>query len=127
MGTGEAAAKLKAVLTQEEQEELKDGGEVSTEDILVAQMAAGADDTGITFVAFTATPKSKTLEIFGTRPDPTRKPAKDNVPRPFHVYSMQQPSNSRPPTIRRSNSQTPRTSTRNWSAQSLRLLMPTPP
>lgn len=88
--TGEAAAKLKAVLTQEEQEELKDGGEVSTEDILAAQMAARADDTGITFVAFTATPKSKTLEIFGTRPDPTRKPAKDNVPRPFHVYSMQQ-------------------------------------
>ena len=27
---------------------------------------------GITFVAFTATPKTKTLELFGTRPDPTR-------------------------------------------------------
>jgi len=88
--TGEAAAKLKALLSPEELAELGDGGEVSTEDILAAQMAARADDGGITFVAFTATPKNKTLEIFGTRPDPTRKPAPDNVPHPFHVYSMRQ-------------------------------------
>ncbi|PCJ61508.1 MAG: type I restriction endonuclease subunit R [Rhodospirillaceae bacterium] len=88
--TGEAAAKLKAVLTAEELEELGDGGEVSTEDILAAEMAARADDDGITYVAFTATPKNKTIEIFGTRPDPSRKPAKDNVPTPFHVYSMRQ-------------------------------------
>lgn len=91
--SGEAAAKLKAVLTPEEIEELKDGGEVSTEDLLAAQMAARADgdgNGGITFVAFTATPKNKTLELFGTRPDPIRKPAADNVPRPFHVYSMRQ-------------------------------------
>jgi type I restriction enzyme R subunit len=88
--SGEAAAKLKAVLTPEEIEELKEGGEVSTEDILAAQMTARADDAGITFVAFTATPKNKTLELFGTRPDPSRKPAADNVPRPFHVYSMRQ-------------------------------------
>ena len=58
--------------------------------MLAAQMAARADDTGITFVAFTATPKTKTLELFGTRPDPTRKPAPDNLPAPFHVYSMRQ-------------------------------------
>ena len=88
--TGEAASKLKAVLSAEEIAELNDGGEVSTEDILAAQMATRADDGGITYVAFTATPKTKTMEIFGTRPDPTRKPAKDNVPHPFHVYSMQQ-------------------------------------
>jgi type I restriction enzyme R subunit len=36
------------------------------------------------------TPKNKTLELFGTRPDPSRKPAPDNVPKPFHVYSMRQ-------------------------------------
>ena len=42
--TGEAAAKLKAVLSAEELKELGDGGEVSTEDILAAQMAARADD-----------------------------------------------------------------------------------
>jgi type I restriction enzyme, R subunit len=88
--TGEAAAKLKAVLSAEELKDLNDGGEISTEDILVAQMAARADDGGITFVAFTATPKNKTMELFGTRPDPSRKPASDNVPAPFHVYSMRQ-------------------------------------
>jgi type I restriction enzyme R subunit len=88
--TGEAAAKLKEVLSPEELAELNDGGEISTEDILAAQMATRADDGGITFVAFTATPKNKTMEIFGTRPDPTRKPAPDNVPTPFHVYSMRQ-------------------------------------
>lgn len=88
--TGEAASQLRAVLTAEELAELGDGGEVSTEDMLASQMAARADDGGITFVAFTATPKNKTLEIFGTRPDPTRKPAPDNVPEPFHVYSMRQ-------------------------------------
>jgi type I restriction enzyme R subunit len=88
--TGAAAAQLKAVLSPEELAELNDGGEISTEDILAAQMATRADDGGITFVAFTATPKNKTLELFGTRPDPTRKPAPDNVPTPFHVYSMRQ-------------------------------------
>ena len=88
--TGEAAAKLKAVLSPEELKELGDGGEISTEDILAAQMATRADDSGITFVAFTATPKNKTLELFGTCPDPRRKPALDNVPAPFHVYSMRQ-------------------------------------
>jgi len=88
--TGEAASKLKAVLSPEELQELNDGGEISTEDILAAQMASRAEDGGITFVAFTATPKNKTLELFGTRPDPARKPAADNLPKPFHVYSMRQ-------------------------------------
>ena len=88
--TGEAASKLKAVLSSEEVAELADGGEISTEDILASQMSARAEDSGITFVAFTATPKNKTMELFGTRPDPSRKPAADNVPIPFHVYSMRQ-------------------------------------
>ena len=88
--TGEAASKLKALLSPEELADLTDGGEVSSDDILAAQMTGRAEDGGITFVAFTATPKNKTLELFGTRPDPTRKPAADNVPQPFHVYSMRQ-------------------------------------
>lgn len=88
--TGEAASKLKEVLSSEEVAELADGGEISTEDILASQMSARAEDSGITFVAFTATPKNKTMELFGTRPDPSRKPAADNVPTPFHVYSMRQ-------------------------------------
>ncbi len=81
--TGEAASKLKQVLSPEELAELNDGGEVSNEDILAAQMAARAGDSGITFVAFTATPKTKTLELFGTKDA-------DGLPRPFHVYSMRQ-------------------------------------
>ncbi|MGR9117125.1 MAG: type I restriction endonuclease subunit R [Gammaproteobacteria bacterium] len=88
--TGEAAAKLKAVLTAEELQELKDGGEISNEDILAAQMANRAEDKGITYVAFTATPKPKTLELFGRRPNPELQASADNLPEPFHVYSMRQ-------------------------------------
>ena len=41
-------------------------------------------------VAFTATPETKTMERFGTRPDSSRPTSKDNLPAPFHVYSMRQ-------------------------------------
>jgi type I restriction enzyme R subunit len=88
--SGEAAAKLKEVLSPEEIEELKDGGEVDTEDLLAAQMAARADDKGITYVAFTATPKAKTLQLFGRSPNPNQPLGPDNLPGPFHVYSMRQ-------------------------------------
>ena len=88
--TGEAASKLKAVLSAEELQELNDGGEVSTEDILAAQMATRSAETGITYVAFTATPKAKTLELFGRRPYPNQPASKKNLPAAFHVYSMRQ-------------------------------------
>ena len=88
--TGDAAAKLKQVLSAEELKELADGGEVSAEDVLAAQMAARANVAGVTYVAFTATPKGKTLELFGRRPDPTRPAGGDNLPQPFHIYSMRQ-------------------------------------
>jgi len=88
--TGDAAAKLKQVLTAEELEALSDGGEVSTEDILAAQMEGRAREDGITYVAFTATPKPKTIQIFGRRPDPTRPAGEGNIPGAFHVYSMRQ-------------------------------------
>lgn len=88
--TGEAAAKLKQVLSPEELAELEDGGEASSEDILAAQMAARANDKGITYVAFTATPKAKTLELFGHRPKPDQPAGSANLPAPFHVYSMRQ-------------------------------------
>lgn len=82
--TGEAAAKLKQLLSAEELQELADGGEVDTETVLAAQMAAKASqEKNITYLAFTATPKQKTLELFG------RKNA-DDLPEPFHVYSMRQ-------------------------------------
>ncbi|MFO1390764.1 MAG: hypothetical protein U1E94_00855 [Agitococcus sp.] len=38
--TSEAASKLKQLLSVEELKDLADGGEVSTEDLLAAQMAA---------------------------------------------------------------------------------------
>lgn len=82
--TGEAAAKLKEVLSPEEIAELQDGGEIDTEDLLAAQMAARASDTGVTYVAFTATPKAKTLQLFGRVKQP------GGLPEPFHVYSMRQ-------------------------------------
>ena len=88
--SGEAAAKLKAVLSPEELAELADGGEYSSEDVLAAQMAARASEKGITYVAFTATPKTKTMELFGTRPDPSQPSGPGNLPAPFHVYSMRQ-------------------------------------
>ncbi|WP_422929147.1 type I restriction endonuclease subunit R [Singulisphaera sp. PoT] len=87
--TGDAAKKLKAVLSVEEMEALKDGGEVSIEDILAAETAARASSE-LTYVAFTATPKAKTMELFGRRPDPTRPASATNLPAPFHVYSMRQ-------------------------------------
>ena len=88
--TGEAAAKLKAVLSAEELQALEEGGEVSAEDLLAAQMSARAAENGITYVAFTATPKAKTLEMFGRRPQPELPASETNKPEPFHVYSMQQ-------------------------------------
>lgn len=88
--TGEAAAKLKAVLSTEELLELQDGGEVSIEDLLVAQMAARAKETGITYVAFTATPKAKTIQLFGRCPHLNRPTGPDNLPAPFHIYTMRQ-------------------------------------
>jgi type I restriction enzyme R subunit len=88
--TGEAASKLKQVLSAEEWKEFEDGGEVGFDDILRAQMTARTADKGITFVAFTATPKAKTLELFGRRPQPDQPAGPTNLPEAFHVYSMRQ-------------------------------------
>ena len=88
--SGQAAAKLKQILSAEQIKEIEDGGSVSSEDILAAEMKSRASDKGITFVAFTATPKAKTLELFGRRPDPLTPASESNLPQPFHVYSMRQ-------------------------------------
>ncbi len=88
--TGEAAAKLKLVLSAEEWKEIEEGGEGGFDDVLRAQMTARTADAGITYVAFTATPKHKTLELFGRRPDPEQSAGPTNLPEAFHVYSMRQ-------------------------------------
>ncbi|CAH0164790.1 type I restriction endonuclease subunit R [Roseomonas sp. CECT 9278] len=89
--TGQAAQKLKQTLTAEEAAALEDGGEFDLEDLLAAEMKGrAAQDAAISYVAFTATPKAKTLELFGRRPDPLRPAAQDNRPAAFHTYSMRQ-------------------------------------
>jgi type I restriction enzyme R subunit len=88
--TGEAALKLRQVLSAEEFSDLTDGGEVNTETLLAAQMSGRAETRGVTYVAFTATPKSRTMELFGTLPHPDAPPSEANKPAPFHVYSMRQ-------------------------------------
>lgn len=67
--TGDAALKLRKVLSAAELADLADGGEVSIDDLLAADMStrasgtratgARAGGTGITYVTFTATPKAK--------------------------------------------------------------------
>lgn len=88
--TGEAASRLKQVLNAEELNDLADGGEVSSEDVLAAQMSGRANVAGVTYIAFTATPKAKTLELFGRKPQPELPAGIGNLPAPFHVYSMRQ-------------------------------------
>jgi type I restriction enzyme R subunit len=82
--TGQAAATLRKVLTAAELADLDDGGEIDVEAVLAAEATAKADTTNISFYAFTATPKNKTLELFGTTDPGTEKP------RPFHLYTMRQ-------------------------------------
>ena len=88
--TGAAADKLKQVLSAAEAADLADGGELDIETLLAAQMGARTREAGITYVAFTATPKAKTLELFGRRPNPAEPAGPGNLPAPFHVYSMRQ-------------------------------------
>ncbi len=83
--SGQTASKLKAVLTADELKEIEDGGEVDVEAILAAEATDRADSADISYFAFTATPKAKTLELFGRVPDGTDLP-----PQPFHVYTMKQ-------------------------------------
>lgn len=83
--SGEVANKLKAVLTAEEIKEIEEeGGEIDIEAVLAAEATERAESANISYFAFTATPKAKTLELFGRPPIPGAKPA------PFHIYTMKQ-------------------------------------
>ncbi|WP_129978013.1 type I restriction endonuclease [Rhodococcus sp. Q1] len=81
--SGQISSKLKAVLTAEEVKEIEEGGEVDVEAILASEMTERAESENISYLAFTATPKNKTLELFG-RQGPEGKPTS------FHLYSMRQ-------------------------------------
>ncbi|MEP3478652.1 MAG: DEAD/DEAH box helicase family protein [Fuerstiella sp.] len=86
--SGRTARKLKEVLSTEAKE---DDEPVSAEDALAASVEARKGSANLSYYAFTATPKSKTLELFGRLPKPDQPPNKrDNKPAAFHIYSMRQ-------------------------------------
>ena len=86
--TGSAALKLKTALADTE-EALKEYAEIEgvaeeeldKDDKLLKEMIAHGKHKNLSFFAFTATPKEKTLELFGTRHE-------DGSFHPFHIYSM---------------------------------------
>ncbi|MDQ0159745.1 type I restriction endonuclease subunit R [Alkalibacillus salilacus] len=60
------------------EEELQDG-----EDRILEEISKSGHQSNISFFAFTATPKQKTLEKFGTYDQ-------EGIPKPFHQYTMRQ-------------------------------------
>ena len=89
--TGDAAKKLKRALADTE-EILKEYAEMEgaeednrkdDEDRLLEELAAQGIHENLSFFAFTATPKGKTLNMFGWKDE-------NGVYHPFHIYSMRQ-------------------------------------
>lgn len=85
--SGSTARQLKEVLMLDTRE---DDEELTADDILEAALESRRSSANLSYFAFTATPKTKTLELFGRLPNPAEPPSKANMPRPFHVYSMRQ-------------------------------------
>ncbi|MGH2944666.1 MAG: type I restriction endonuclease subunit R [Solirubrobacteraceae bacterium] len=89
--TGEAAKDLKQVLgaSADEQLEAAEALDAASEaagdpqDELTAALAARGRQDNLSFFAFTATPKARTLELFGTK-------RADDTYGPVHLYSMKQ-------------------------------------
>ncbi|MDR8365036.1 DEAD/DEAH box helicase family protein [Pseudomonas sp. JL3] len=86
--TGSTARQLKEVLMIEAKADGED--ELNSEDILDAAVASRRASKNLSYFAFTATPKTKTLELFGRLPKPAEQPSKTNKPEAYHVYSMRQ-------------------------------------
>jgi type I restriction enzyme R subunit len=92
--TGEAAKDLRLVLSGTDEQELtvaeaEDSGLVGlavdpVEEALAKAAGARATQKNLSFFAFTATPKQRTLELFGTWR------AVEQKFEPFHLYSMRQ-------------------------------------
>ncbi|MEF2174929.1 MAG: type I restriction endonuclease [Candidatus Absconditabacteria bacterium] len=88
--SGESVKSLKKVLnvnTLQEAElvedELEKDFEDNVEDIILKELKSRGKSPNISYFAFTATPKQKTLELFGTK-------NYDGTFSPFHLYSMKQ-------------------------------------
>ena len=72
-----------AAIEEESRNRATEEGLPDTEEEILKVMAARGKQPNISFFAFTATPKYKTMEVFG-RPGPEGKPKE------FHLYSMRQ-------------------------------------
>lgn len=83
--TGENSKYMKLVLTARglEDAEAEDTEEETTEDVIIREMEARGRQQNVSYYAFTATPKDKTLELFGDK-------QKDGSYLPFHLYTMKQ-------------------------------------
>ena len=87
--SGESSKSLKAVLASgsleeaEQEEAAAETPEEELEQLVLAEMAKRGPLPNLSTFAFTATPKPKTLELFGTR-----RP--DGQFEPFSLYSMRQ-------------------------------------
>lgn len=89
--SGTAAKKLKValgdteeVLEQYAREEAEEESKMEDyEDNLVKELSTHGMQKNISFFAFTATPKNKTLQLFGEKQE-------NGTYRPFHIYSMRQ-------------------------------------
>ncbi|MEH1017139.1 type I restriction endonuclease [Micromonospora sp. CPCC 206060] len=77
--SGDSAAALKKVLLKAGSDDIDADG-----DLLTASALARGRHESLSYFAFTATPKPKTLELFGT-PHPVT-----GIMQPFHTYSMRQ-------------------------------------
>ena len=83
---GEATRKMKEVLSARDLAEAAqiDGQEFEDEEDEIRRiLESRGPQPNLSFFAFTATPKAKTLEVFGIKGD-------NGKPRPFHLYSMRQ-------------------------------------
>lgn len=80
--SGETARELKAILGASA-EATNDEDELDWEDRLNQVMQSRGRQPNLSFFAFTATPKGKTLELFG-------RIAESGLPEAFHLYSMRQ-------------------------------------
>lgn len=88
--TGSTARQLREVLTGGAKPTAADDKPLSAEDMLDAIVESRRASGNLSYFAFTATPKGKTLELFGRLPDPSLPSSDDNTPEAFHVYSMRQ-------------------------------------
>ena len=85
---GESATELKGVLAgaaikEEARVMTEEEGLPDYEEEILRTMARRGRQPNISFFAFTATPKYKTMEVFG-------QSGPDGKPMPFHLYSMRQ-------------------------------------